>query len=184
MSCPGKTNCFAVGSYGYGPIRTLVEHWDGLQWTTKASPNPAGSATSGLTGVSCPSLQSCFAVGSTEIGAAGYGTLIERWNGTSWNIMNAPSPSRGLFLDDVSCPSTDSCFAVGHDESATNVGDTTLIEHWVRGAPWSRMTSPSPAGDAYLYGVTCRDTTNCFAVGNSSIDFNNGPHPSLIERYR
>jgi len=183
VSCPGRWHCYAVGRYGSPSARTLAVHWNGLQWTTKASPNHAGSRLSYLTGVSCPSLQSCFAVGTTELselGATVYGTLIERWNGTSWNIMNAPSPRQGMILNAVSCPSPDSCFAVGADEGSGG----TLVERWIRGAPWFRMASPSPDGAPSLRGVTCRDTDNCFAVGNTVIDFTNGPVWTLIERYR
>jgi hypothetical protein len=45
------------------------------------------------------------------------------------------------------------------------------------------MPTPSPDGDAYLYGVSCASATNCFAVGDSSSDVNNGPYRGLMEQY-
>ena len=59
VSCTSATACTAVGSFsdGAGNV-TVVERWDGTDWTVDAIPNPAG-----LSGVSCTSESRCTAVG-------------------------------------------------------------------------------------------------------------------------
>src|SRR5437867_3162898 len=53
VSCATPTSCVAVGhSVTSGATKTLVEHWNGLAWSIKPSPNPVGTAID-LAGVSC-----------------------------------------------------------------------------------------------------------------------------------
>jgi len=85
--------------------------------------------------------------------------LIERWNGTSWSIVESQHDGG---LNDVSCPSTTRCFAVG-----TN-GEP--IETW-NGTTWS--LDPTTV-NGFLQGVSCVSTTNCVAVGNQ------GPGSTLL----
>jgi hypothetical protein len=66
VSCTGSTNCVAVGDkihvIGTTPFgKTLIETWDGVMWSTTASPNPLNSQV--LNGVVCISGSSCEAVG-------------------------------------------------------------------------------------------------------------------------
>ncbi|HTL83668.1 MAG TPA: hypothetical protein VL856_00685 [Acidimicrobiia bacterium] len=78
VSCPSAANCYAVGSSGTDTSsKTLVEHWDGLTWSTQATPNPSGSSDAGLSGVSCPGPATCYAVGAFGANASVY-TLVER----------------------------------------------------------------------------------------------------------
>jgi hypothetical protein len=170
VSCTSSTNCFAVGYYitSSGDTLTLVERWNGTSWSIVSSPNPTGATYSLLNGVSCTSSTSCFAAGGWETGD-GDGTLVERWNGTSWSIVSSPNPTGASYshLLSVSCTSATSCFAVGDDlRSGAYV---TLVERW-NGTSWSLVPSPNPAatyppGEASLEGVSCTSATNCFAVG-------------------
>jgi hypothetical protein len=167
VSCVSTTSCFAVGDYlgGLGD-KTLVEHWNGSAWSIMTSPNPTGSTDTGLSSVSCANTTSCFAVGS-YITASANKALVEHWNGSAWSIMSSPNPagSRYTGLLGVSCPSTTTCFAVG-DYSTTAPTTKSLVEHW-NGTSWTIMTSPNPTGSAtYVVGVSCPNTTSCFAVGS------------------
>lgn len=184
VSCPVATSCYAVGfGSGGSPLAvttTLVEHWDGATWSVVTSPNPAGTTSSGLSGVSCPSATSCNAVGEYMNGSIG-STLAEHWNGTTWAIVPSADVS-GAFesnLTAVSCAGASNCFAVAF--SSTNAGDRTLIEHW-NGTSWSIVTSPNPAGatDSLLAGVSCPSGTSCFAVGRWRAPVSTY---TLIERY-
>ena len=175
VSCPSTQSCFAVGQHG---TKTFVAHWNGRNWRSMPSPNAVGYSNS-LFGVSCPDVHSCFAVGrKLNQQRTTYATLIERWNGTSWTIMNGPDldiPSdSSAVLFDVRCPNTNMCIAVG------GIG-TTLIERWTRGSVWAVMPSPTP-GYTFLYGLGCRSTLGCFAVGNFSNN-GNGLSSTLIEQY-
>ena len=86
-------------------------------------------------------------------------------------------------LRGVSCPSTTSCFAVGD----TYTVDGTLVEHW-NGSHWSIMTSPNHTGSTTrlngLNGVSCPNTTNCFAVGfYQLLSLGETIDKTLVERY-
>jgi len=69
VSCTSATNCVAVGANGSGSTDgfttfggTLIERWNGTNWTIISSPNPTGLGT--LNSVSCPTTTSCVAVGA------------------------------------------------------------------------------------------------------------------------
>jgi hypothetical protein len=67
ISCAATTDCVATGSYSSSTgnvTKTLAEHWNGTTWSIQATPNPSGTTTASLYGVSCPSGAGCTAVGS------------------------------------------------------------------------------------------------------------------------
>jgi hypothetical protein len=79
VSCSAITSCTAVGSSASGSTtKTLVEQWNGGGWSIVASPNPAGSYRSLLSGVFCTSATRCQAVGEYSTLGRSY-TLIERY---------------------------------------------------------------------------------------------------------
>ena len=137
VTCTTATSCFAVGWKGVGASTTLIESWNGAQWSIVPSPNPPDNDANLLFDVTCASPSSCFAVG---------GTLIEQWDGTSWSIVTSPTFPDGSFanLSGVSCTSESSCFAVGYVNNADGSLETTLIEAW-DGQSWSIVASPNVA---------------------------------------
>ncbi len=178
VSCTTTTSCFAVGySVNGSTISTLVERWNGTAWSIVASPHPVGASQSSLAGVSCTTTTSCFAVGTSTNGSTN-GTLVERWNGTSWSVT--PSPNQGTsssnnFLSGVSCTSSTSCVAVGHYDNAT------LVERW-NGTSWSVTPSPNPGSYSNgLTGVSCTSSTSCVAVG--SYQNASGAYLTLVETW-
>jgi hypothetical protein len=66
VSCPSSTSCNAVGSYLSKSLetKTLAEIWNGTAWSLQSSPNPTGSTSNPLVGVSCSSSTACTSVGS------------------------------------------------------------------------------------------------------------------------
>jgi len=79
VSCVSATACTAVGSYSSGGAntRTLVESWDGANWSVVPSPSPAPSYNQ-LDGVSCVSAAACTAAGTDAgTGSNSSSTLIE-----------------------------------------------------------------------------------------------------------
>jgi hypothetical protein len=176
VSCPGTTDCYAVGSYTTGTssytTRTLVEHWNGATWSIVASPNPPNVLDAALLSVSCPTTTDCYAVGSSipDIPASALEEkpLIEHWNGTTWSIVSSPSPTGATVsaLGGVSCATVTDCSAVGTVLAASAA--KVLAEHW-DGTRWSIVTAPSPSGsnDTELTAVSCAAATNCVGVGYS-----------------
>jgi hypothetical protein len=167
VSCTSTTSCVAVGysSDSTGNIQTLVETWDGTNWTIAASPNP-GSHVNFLNGVSCTSTTSCVAVGDYGAGTNGppYNALIETWDGTTWTVTASPDPSSAdNRLNGVSCTTAASCVAVGSYDAGSG-STNTLIEMW-HGTTWTITASPDPSGSNFLYGASCVTAASCVAVG-------------------
>jgi hypothetical protein len=85
-------------------LGTLVEHWDGTSWTRTPSENPKRSGV--LYDVVTVSARA-WAVGGT-----GRRPLIERWNGSSWNIVR-PASKDGPLRAIARVPGTQVIWAVG-----------------------------------------------------------------------
>jgi hypothetical protein len=89
-----SSNVWAVGSY-QNPIGTnlltLIEHWDGTSWTISASPDPGGGDNV-RNAVIATGSSSVWAAGSYFDPASGDAlTLLEQWNGSSWNVVYSAS---------------------------------------------------------------------------------------------
>ena len=177
VSCSSAGACTAVGFYndGRGTALTLAERWNGTSWTIQATPNPAGSSASVLSGVSCSSATACTAVGFYTDSTGTTRTLAERWDGTSWTIQATPRPSTAFAeLSGVSCSAASACTAVGTFSGST--GLVTLAERW-DGTSWTIQATPNPAGSATsrLFGVSCGAAGACTAVG-----YSNGSSGALV----
>jgi hypothetical protein len=123
-----------------------------------------------LTGIACSSDSLCFAAGTSYLsgpnGYSAYRTLIDRWNGSSWSIVDSPngaSNENNLFR--VSCASSTLCFAVGYEGPFVPNGHV-LMERWDGGA-WTIVSPPRIAGaqNSLLRDIQCLSSTLCFAVG-------------------
>ena len=167
VACGSLRSCFAVGIFSTGSeTRTLVLHWNGVQWGTLPSVNP--SSNSVLNNIACPSVRSCFAVGNYTQGSTPR-PFVEHWNGVQWGTLPSLSPngSTGATFRNIACPAVRSCFAVGSYSNAT--AHRNLVEHW-NGAVFAlqpNVTLPK-ATTTTLNGIACPLTTSCFAVGNPS----------------
>ncbi|MGH2516400.1 MAG: hypothetical protein ACRDHP_12160, partial [Ktedonobacterales bacterium] len=112
-------NTFASGSSGIksggGSVlqQTLIEHWNGSSWSVIASPSP-GSSNNALNGVTAMSASNLWAVGFQQNSSGVQQTLIEQWNGSSWNVVSSPSSnSTGNALNGVAAVAGSSVWAVG-----------------------------------------------------------------------
>ncbi len=120
VSCTSTTACTAVGHYwewtkeNEGFYYSLVEVWNGTEWSIHTSANMTGDSTD-LEGVSCTSATACMAVGQYGKGSNPYYTFTESWNGTEWSIKSSPNKSGAIenILQTVSCVSPVECVATG-----------------------------------------------------------------------
>ncbi|MEO6456930.1 MAG: S-layer homology domain-containing protein, partial [Chloroflexia bacterium] len=162
---------WAVGSYSsevpdYDGRRTLIQHWDGTQWTTVASPNPS-TETNILYAVHARSATDVWAVGEYDSAPGSLQsprTLTIHWDGSNWSVV--PSPSRGTVLGsilrDVVAIGPNDVWAVGH-----SFGEplAPLIMHW-DGNQWSISEAVQSTGYAcYLAGIDAVSSTDVWAVG-------------------
>jgi len=185
VACTSTSDCWAVGTYFNDDLyqRTLVEHWNGEVWNIVSSPNRGLSSPpiDALAGVACLSASECFAAGSNDDQNGVGQTLVERWDGTSWTIVDSPNPSGDNGFQAVTCaspPQPEECWAVG--ETVTGKGMAqTLVEKW-DGAAWSLVSSPNIGNYDDLVGVTCASQGDCWGVG-----FYRGVtnYQTLIERW-
>ena len=133
-------------------------------WSVVSSPNPSTEA--GLSGVSCTSSSFCIGVGVYE-NASAERTFAERWNGSSMSLVTA-APAAGYSeteLNGISCVSTSFCVAVGRYYKAG--ADHMILDKW-NGTALVSMPVPhifGPGATVDLYGVSCKGTTFCMAVG-------------------
>jgi hypothetical protein len=174
-----------VGTYFNDDLyqRTLIEHWNGAMWNIVSSPNRGLSSPpiDDLVSVACISASECWAAGSNDDTNGVGQTLIERWDGMSWTIVDSPNPSGSNNFQAVACalPSPpEECWAVGQTVTGLGRGQT-LVEEWDGGA-WSIVSSPNIDGWDDLLGVTCVSQGDCWAVGYYAGVTNN---QTLIEHW-
>jgi hypothetical protein len=152
---------WAVGSVGYVDqtgVRTLIEHWDGQQWTAVPSPSPAGEIAE-LRGATTVSATEVWAVGDYSPDGQLTLTLTERWDGTNWTVV--PSENRDPiqnYLYGVDAASRGSLWAAGF------AGSSALIEQG-NGSSWSVIASPSRGALSSLRGVVALGPANAWVVG-------------------
>jgi hypothetical protein len=122
--------------------------------------------------VSCSSPTACTLVGSYTNSAGKTLLLVERYNGSSWSMQNAPSPAGATApgFEAVSCPTATWCVASGGDAYDHSEGTTytiRLIETW-DGSTWkvaSLPAQPSGTTSSDLPSVSCSSPTACTALG-------------------
>ena len=167
VSCAATTACAAVGVDRSGYLVSVALRWDGTEWAAHPVPYPAHHADTELSGVSCPSRAACIAVGDYDRtgGNPGSAALAERWDGSRWSLLPAPSPGAAEYrLAGVSCTAAAACMAVG-----TGGPSGLLAERW-DGARWVIVPAPRPPavpvpGSGTLAGVSCASAASCTAVG-------------------
>ena len=186
ITCPSATNCFAVGtliSISDDASGTLVERWNGANWSLAPSPNSSGAYNT-LSDVSCTSSSNCMAVGGSQtFFRDNRRTLAQRWNGSTWVVVSSPNRPGYNELSSVACVSATNCTAVGKSANGTGgstLAESTLAETW-NGTRWSLASTPNRSGayNSRLNGLACPASNICFAVGSSSTDV---AESTLVER--
>ena len=89
VTAASADDIWAVGNYYIGsgsPSRTLIEHWNGSQWSIVKSPN-VGMHDNFLNSVTAVSAKDAWTVGVANDSNNISHALIEHWNGTNWSIQ-------------------------------------------------------------------------------------------------
>ena len=132
------------------------------------APVPPGAQFSELNAVSCTAAAACIAVGDYVTSSGADVTLAERWNGTGWRLVPAPTPSGPpiSFFTGVACPAPAACIAVGTSLDASGNPAGTFAERW-NGTNWTvQRTQRTPGG--FLASVWCQSATACIATGSTN----------------
>ncbi len=182
------TDAWAVGNLdllqGATILQTLIEHWNGQQWSIVPSPNPDGVGGDALRSVSAVSATDVWAVGNTPT----YGEpRIEHWDGTQWSYVVSPTLPTEFgadALNSVAAIATNNVWAVGTYLNSTTGFLQTLVEHW-DGTQWSVISSPSVdnfEADNDLTSLTAASPQDMWAVGWYN-NFGNGAHGPVLEHW-
>ncbi len=154
--------------YRNGPYETVIESWNGSEWSVQPSPDP-GAGYSILNGVACTNPDLCIAVGDYEEGTRTLSMFLS-WNGSTWG--QTPGPTEGRFYDQpnsVSCISPTNCVSVGvfaNGQAGSPGTSQTLVDTW-DGSQWQITASPNQGSlNNVLNAVSCIDTHQCFAAGD------------------
>jgi hypothetical protein len=109
-----------------------VAQWNGTSLSVVPTPTPDPGQTvntsfHGIAAVSASDIVAIGAIGSNLINSQ---TLIEQWNGTSWNIVSSPSPSTTEnYLDAVTALSDGTVVAVGTQRDNNGVNIPLILEN-------------------------------------------------------
>jgi hypothetical protein len=147
-------------------ISALIEHWDGTAWRVVPRPTPGQSSV--LSGVAIASASNAWAVGSYEGNTAPRHdqTLIEHWNGRSWNQVPSPHPGGESWLTAVTVVSSRNAWAVGAYANQVGGRNKLFTVHW-NGKTWRQVPVPVTA-TGVLYAVAATSWSDVWAVGGSA----------------
>jgi hypothetical protein len=177
VTAVSSSDAWAVGRTS-GDL-SLVEHWNGRQWTTVPSPNDPTAQVDVLQGVAAVSPTDIWAVGYATVNVGPpQDTLIEHWNGHTWSIVS--SPNGGVSdntLTSVTAISSTDVWAVGNYFNTTTNHHALLTEHW-NGRTWTIVPAPGFGSDLLFTSVTSTDASHVWAVGHST-----GQGGNLIEQW-
>jgi hypothetical protein len=159
-----RKNAWAFGFYltRTTTFRTLIEHWNGANWSVVPSPNSGPGENT---------LAAAVARSATDIWTVGYHnnpdhrrTLTLRSGGTGWHVQPSPSVGRGdNFLFGVAAAPGGPVWAVGSD--SVNFG-RTLALRW-NGSAWTVARTVSPGdGDRFLQAVAAPAARYALSVGS------------------
>ena len=155
--------------------KTLIEHWNGLNWQVVSSPN--GSTGHGiLNDLSIISQNDIWAVGSFEGTDQLSHPLVEHWDGANWQVVplqGASRPAIGLLFS-ITATSAHDIWAVGEERNVSEQKGHGLVEHW-NGSQWQSVTVPQDSWG--LNSVSALSPSDVWIAGS---DANNHP---LIEHW-
>ncbi len=191
---------WAVGSQqvdpdGQRPAQLLVERWDGASWQIVSSPPlpPSAAPNNGgsLSAVThIPGTNQLWAVGEwhawTNLGRGQ--PLIERWDGTAWQLVPSPSLPSGALgggWSGVVALSATNAWAVGSFAVKNPMDSHPLIAHW-DGTSWQLVVA-SPDAYGELDSVAAAGANDVRAAGSlltgSGASSGNGQAVPLIEQW-
>lgn len=184
-----SNNAWAVGnmtsSHLVARISTpFIEHWNGQSWSMVSSPNITNGE---LLAVAAVSANDVWAVGRStpSTGATptvtleGERTLIEHWDGKSWQIVpSSNGPTGNGQLLSLAVVSQNDIWAVGVFADASQKF-RPLLEHW-DGTSWQQEEGISSIFGS-LFNVIALSSNDIWAVGLMvSSNASGGTHTGLV----
>jgi hypothetical protein len=162
MIASRPANVWAVGNVVVGnAARTLIEHWNGIEWSVVPSPNAGEPTHNFLFGVAATSSTDAWAVGYQPYTVPPHRTIILHWDGTRWTSVG--SELDGALLG-VAANSSAIAWTVGFACTET-YGCWDLVKRWNgRAGEWSVVDITGEFRGS-LNGVAITSPNNVWAVG-------------------
>ncbi len=165
--------CWVVGARFSGQTPSaLFERWNGTNFS--ALPVQSSGAGIALNSVACISANACYAVGNQQTSASHAQVVVERWNGTTWQRVSAPSPSGSSWalLTSLSCAPSGACVAIGDAQNGSSGPGYFFGEKTTNGTAWTLATAAAPrkfdlGNETGLYDMGCLSPSRCLAVGGA-----------------
>jgi opacity protein-like surface antigen len=158
---------FAVTASAAALLSLVIAASAQADWQEQGTAPLSPGTSSSFSAVSCTSGGFCMAVGTFTSGGNS-GLLGESRSGTTWTFQTPPNVTGNNTekLNGISCASASSCVAVGSYFDGVNT--VPLAEIW-NGSAWSvaNPLTPSGASDSEIFGVSCKSSSSCMAVGSS-----------------
>jgi hypothetical protein len=133
IAATGSDNIWAVGYLNGSEEKSLIEHWNGTEWTVVASPSPTGDVQ--IKAVAAASPDDAWAVGYTRPTTCDpvCGTTSLHWNGSRWSAVSTVNPpgSDLSTLEGIVIIAPGNVWTVGTADDWS----ATVIEHWT-GQRW------------------------------------------------
>jgi hypothetical protein len=134
LSATSAGDVWAVGSVESADgvsFRPLVEHYDGTAWLILPAPNLNSSAqVSVFNAVTAVSPTDVWAVGQGGPGNQQFFTLIEHYDGTTWQVVPSPSRTTVNGLDGIAHAGAGQLWATGYSYPAGSTNGQTLVESY------------------------------------------------------
>lgn len=165
------TDAVAVGETFGAFSRQFILRWDGTTWMqVKGAPTDKRGHGETLNGVSASSATDVWAVGtSTHYRKVVDTSLIEHWDGTSWQRVTGLDPGGrfGTQLNGVSAVAPDDVWAVGSYGFQRSGASLSFIEHW-NGTSWKKTHASSPGGkgSSTVSAVSALSPSQAWAAGS------------------
>jgi hypothetical protein len=148
---------------------TLTMHFDGTSWQIVSSPNPEPDPNPGHYPAS-NELYAVHAISNDDVWAVGHTftvnneqTLALHWDGTSWENVPTPHPSRYSRLRSVDAAASDDIWAVGEIDRSGR--QRTLTQHY-DGTSWTTVPSPNEGLTVdYMSSVSVAAPDDVWVVG-------------------
>ena len=161
VSCPTTTFCAGVGQNLDG-VRPTSAIWSPARgWRAKTVPIHADAThkSNGLDSISCLSARFCLAAGEST---SPTGTLVAKWNGTSWSLVDTASTNVWF---GVSCATATYCLLVGTTAHRQRV--VASVWNGTSVVPQPDPPTVGPANLSSINAVDCVSATDCTAVGST-----------------
>ncbi len=130
VSARAANDAWVVGGYN-GTTALLALHWDGSSWQSVNVPY-SGTTTNGLFDVTALAANDVWAVGDYAGRDGNNHTLVEHWDGSTWQQVASPNDQYWDTLYSVAAVSATDIWAVGSSVTfgQSQTGHMTLAMHY------------------------------------------------------